>query len=205
MHKHSLLRRLSFRDKLALLLAAGHLLSVGMAFSAVQAQVVPAPGGGGGSITSDPTPSSAGAVSSFDFGRGGGATSSEAAGTAKPGRNMVRPRRNGIILIEPIERGSPLLERVDPNDANSAMQLPTSPGIKVVFDYFNMAWPWLLGVAAGFAVLQALVGGIQIMLSGGDSGKREAGQTRLLWALAGMLLVGLSGFILRTLNPLFYQ
>lgn len=82
--------------------------------------------------------------------------------------------------------------------------LPQQPGIQIFFTYFNLVWPWILGIAAGIAVLQALVGGIQIMLSGGSE-QRNAGQTRLMWALGGLVLVALSGFILRMLNPLFYR
>lgn len=82
-------------------------------------------------------------------------------------------------------------------------QLDASPGLGMFFAYFNDAWPWLIGVAGGIAVLQALVGGIQIMMSG--SGEKAAeGKTRLLWALAGMLLAAFSGFVLRLLNNLFY-
>lgn len=79
-----------------------------------------------------------------------------------------------------------------------------SPGIGIFFDYFNRSWPWIIGVAAGIAVLQAMIGGIQIMISGGSE-QRSAGQTRLTWALAGLVLIALTGFILRLLNPLFYQ
>jgi hypothetical protein len=61
-----------------------------------------------------------------------------------------------------------------------------------------------LGVAAGIGVLQARVGGVEVMLSGSDSGMRENGKGKIMWALAGLLMVGLAGFILRSLNPIFY-
>lgn len=94
------------------------------------------------------------------------------------------------ILLEPIS-GSPTIS--------------ASSDIGPFFDYFDTVWPWLLGMAYGIAVLQALVGGIQIMLSGGDSGKREEGKNRLLWSLAGLLMISLSGLILQTLNSTFYR
>jgi len=92
---------------------------------------------------------------------------------------------------------------LQPLDGSSSTSLPAEPGIGILYTYFNYAWPWVIGSAAGIGVLQALVGGIQIMLSGGKAGKDE-GKTRLQWALAGLLMVGLAGLILETLNPLFY-
>lgn len=68
--------------------------------------------------------------------------------------------------------------------------------------YFNIAWPWLLGCAAGVAVFWALIGGIEIMLSGSDTGLRDRGKGRFLSALAGLLIIGLSGLILQILNPI---
>ena len=43
------------------------------------------------------------------------------------------------------------------------------------------------------------------MLSGSDAGARGAGKERLMWALAGLLMIGLSGMILEILNPLFFR
>lgn len=80
--------------------------------------------------------------------------------------------------------------------------LPAAPNIQVAFNYIQRSWPWIIGVAAAFAVIQAIVGGIQIMFS---SGSKEAGVTRITWAAAGLMLIALSGFILTTINPLFYR
>lgn len=96
-----------------------------------------------------------------------------------------------LILLQPLDDATPYLE--------------PQPDIAIFFTYFNTAWPWVLGVAAGIGVLQALVGGVEMMLSGTDTGMREGGKTKIMWALAGLLMVGLAGFILRSLNPLFYN
>lgn len=93
---------------------------------------------------------------------------------------------------------------LQPLNGSASTSLNPEPGIDMLYTYFNYAWPWVIGSAAGVGVLQALVGGIQIMMSGGKAGKEE-GKTRLLWALAGLLMVGLAGLILETLNPLFYN
>ncbi|UPA22225.1 pilin [Candidatus Peribacteria bacterium] len=101
---------------------------------------------------------------------------------------LIRSRR--LFLLQPLD--------------DATRWLDASPGIDIFFTYFNMSWPWVLGVAAGVGVLQALIGGVEIMLSGSDSGMRENGKSKIMWALAGMLMVGLAGFILRSLNPIFY-
>lgn len=87
---------------------------------------------------------------------------------------------------------------------DSTTSLAPEPGIDIFFTYFNLSWPLIVGSAAGVGILQALYGGIQIMLSGSDTGRLEEGKSRLLWALAGLLMIGLSGMILETLNPVFF-
>ncbi len=102
----------------------------------------------------------------------------------------------------PLSRpNSPLILLQSPNGVSS---LNPSSGILIFFDYFNLMWPWVLGIAAGIGVLQALMGASDIMTSGSDSGKRENGKNKILWALAGLLMVGFAGTILRFLNPNFF-
>ncbi len=84
---------------------------------------------------------------------------------------------------------------------DSTKSLDAKPGIQIFFDYFNLSWPWVLGVCAGLAVLQAMIGGMQLMLDG----QRESGKDRMLWAIAGLLIIALSGMILTTINPIFYS
>lgn len=101
-------------------------------------------------------------------------------------------------LFMPNNRPLQLLQPLGQTDQYQAM-----PGISIAFAYFNDAWPWIIGVAAGIAVLQALVGGVQIMMSG-SSEKAEEGKTRLMWALAGLLMIAFAGFALRLLNNVFF-
>lgn len=70
-------------------------------------------------------------------------------------------------------------------------------------DYFERSWYWIIGSAAGIAVLWAIFAGIEIMLSGGGT-MRDKGKEHLLSALAGLLLIGLAGMILQILNPTYY-
>ncbi len=98
---------------------------------------------------------------------------------------------------------TPNLTLLQPLD-DSTNSLAPAPGIQIFFNYFNLGWPWVLGVAAGIGLLQALIGGIEIMISGSASAS-ESGKTKIMWALAGLLMVGLAGFILRSINPIFYN
>lgn len=92
-----------------------------------------------------------------------------------------------LLLLQPLD--------------DSTKTLQAKPGIQIFFDYFNLSWPWVLGVCAGLAVLQAMVGGMQMM----SSNYYDAGKERMTWAIAGLLIIALSGMILTTINPLFYS
>lgn len=90
-------------------------------------------------------------------------------------------------------------------DDKPCKKITPKPGFQIFFDYFNNAWPWVLGCAAGIAVGYSLYGGILVMLSGADSGKRSEGKDKIMWAIAGLLMIGLAGLFLETINPLFFS
>lgn len=95
---------------------------------------------------------------------------------------------NSVFLLQPLD------------DSTKKLEVKPEP-LQVFFDYFNMSWPWLLGVASGIAVLQAIWGGILIM----TSWDQDAGKEKIQWALGGMVMIALAGFILRFLNPIFFE
>ncbi len=97
-------------------------------------------------------------------------------------------------------RGNNDIRLLQPLDDETRNLPVSSEPLQVFFDYFNLSWPWLLGVASGIAVLQAVWGGILIMTSMDNEGGKE----KIYWAVGGMVLIALAGFILRFLNPLFY-
>ena len=53
---------------------------------------------------------------------------------------------------------SPNINLLQPLDG-STTSLPPESGLGTFFTYFNLAWPWVLGSAAGIAVLWSLIGG----------------------------------------------
>ena len=95
----------------------------------------------------------------------------------------------------------PLLESPETNGRGTVQ---ACKGLGTFFLYFNSFWPWLIGSATGIAVLMTIVGGLQVIMSGGDQGKRSEGTTRFMHALIGLLMLACAGLILRTLNPSFF-
>ena len=102
------------------------------------------------------------------------------------------PQRNqgGIDLLAPLG-----------NQTNIAVQ----SGFGTFLAYFNDAAQWLIYVAMGACVLWVLLGGFMIMLSGADSGLRSKGIGHMRWAITGIVLLLFAGFILRTLNSMFFK
>lgn len=100
---------------------------------------------------------------------------------------------NGICLLEPIGQ-----VRTIPTTGVQGQYL------NVLITYFNLLYPWVIGLGAAIAVFMGLIGGIQVMQAGSDSGKRSAGTQRFLISLGGLILLLLSSTVLRVLNPSFY-
>lgn len=96
-----------------------------------------------------------------------------------------------IVLLEPIGD----LEKV------TFGGFPLSP----LNQYLRVFIPWAIGLGAGLCVLMIIVGGFQIMLSGGDPGKQGAGKDRILSALIGLLILVFSATILNFLNADFFR
>lgn len=110
---------------------------------------------------------------------------------------FAQPAECDMISAECIGQDIKLLAPLD--DENYTLE-PSSTPLETFFEYFNMSWPWLLGVASGISVLQAVWGGILIM----TSFDRDGGKEKIQWALGGMVMIALAGFILRFLNSMFY-
>lgn len=102
------------------------------------------------------------------------------------------PQRNqgGINLLAPL---------------GNQNNIPVQPGFGTFLAYFNDAATWLIYVAMGLCVLWVLLGGFMIMLSGADSGQRAKGIGHMRWAITGIVILLFAGFILRTLNSMFFQ
>ncbi len=98
----------------------------------------------------------------------------------------------GIFLLEPI---------------GGVGSIPTvgNEGLGVFQFYFNLLYPWIVGMGAGIAVFMGVIGGIQIIKAGSDQAGVSNGKNRLLLSLAGLLIILASATILNTLNPTFFK
>lgn len=108
----------------------------------------------------------------------------------QPADNLYRPSPD-IFLLAPFQ-----------GDVDTIQNEGT---IDIAFEYFGKVWPWVIGSAVGIAVLWALAAGIMIMLSGENSELRSKGIDHLTTVIKGLLIIALAGFILTTLNSVFYE
>ena len=82
--------------------------------------------------------------------------------------------------------------------------IPIGSGYQTFLTYFNDAVGWIFQVAVGFTVVWVLIGGFMYMTSGNNQSQRGAAISRMTWAIGGLLILLFAGFILRTLNNIFY-
>ena len=78
-------------------------------------------------------------------------------------------------------------------------------GIGIISNYLTMIYQWLAGLVGGVAILMIIVGSVQIATGGGDQNNVTEGKTKIMQALAGLVVLFLSGLILYTINPTFYS
>lgn len=112
------------------------------------------------------------------------------AAAASTSKNSGLPQQwGGVTLLQPL---------------GGLKAIQVSSGFGTFLTYFNQATEWLLIVVVGICVIWVLLGGFQIMLSGGFSGMDSAGKTHMIWAIAGLAITLFAGAILRLLNSMFY-
>jgi hypothetical protein len=78
------------------------------------------------------------------------------------------------------------------------------PGYQTFLNYFNDAVGWIFEVAVGFTVLWVLIGGFMYMTSGNNQSRRGDAISRITWAIGGLFMLLFAGFILRSLNNIFF-
>ena len=114
---------------------------------------------------------------------GGGGGSSAGSATAKPIK-FLEPLPGGLTEISSACAGNPF---------------------SLLNTYLNPVMTWGIGVAAGISVLMVIIGGFQIILSGGDQSAIQNGKDRIKSALFGLLLLVISGTFLSLLNAYFFK
>ncbi len=79
-----------------------------------------------------------------------------------------------------------------------------SHGGDILKTYASYLYKFLAGIVGLLSVLMLIIGGIQIMTAGANQEGVQSGKDRVLGALAGLMLLFLSGLILYTVNPSFF-
>ena len=77
-------------------------------------------------------------------------------------------------------------------------------GTSLLEGYIKTIYTWAASIVGLIAVAVIVVSGIQISVSGGDSGALTSAKERIVRSLLGIAILFLSGLILYTVNPNFF-
>ena len=77
-------------------------------------------------------------------------------------------------------------------------------GTELIYNYVSMIYKWAATTVGILSVLVMVMGGIQIITAGGDSGKIDNAKKHIMQSLTGLVILFLSGLILYTINPTFF-
>lgn len=103
-------------------------------------------------------------------------------------------------IPQTIDGGVPLIEPIGQKST-----ITVTAGFGTLFSYINDIADYLLIVAGGICILWVLIGGLQMMMSGVDNSLQSKGKESMKWAIIGLVILLFAGFILRTLNSMFYK
>lgn len=101
-----------------------------------------------------------------------------------------------IILLEPLPGPSG-------GSVSSLTVCPSDPFF-LINQYLQPTMAWGAGIAAGLAVLMIVVGGLQMMFSGGAPEGMASGKQRIISAIFGLIFIVFSAALLNFLNAYFY-
>lgn len=108
----------------------------------------------------------------------------------------------GSAHAAPPDQTAGSIELLEPLGTHA--NVPIGSGYQTFINYFNYSVGWIFQVAVGFTVVWVLIGGFLYMTSGNNQSRRGEAVSRITWAITGLLLVLFTGFILRTLNDIFF-
>jgi len=97
-----------------------------------------------------------------------------------------------------------LLERL-PGSTSSTLPVCLSNPFSLINAYLQPMMTWGIGIAAGLAVLMIIVGGLQMMLSGGSPEGMSSGRQRVFASIFGLIFLVFSAALLNFLNAYFFQ
>lgn len=74
----------------------------------------------------------------------------------------------------------------------------------LLYGYLSLVYGYMSGIIVGMAVLFVVIGGVQMTTSAGDTGRFDAGKSRIVKAIVGLILWFTASLILYTINPTFF-
>jgi hypothetical protein len=77
-------------------------------------------------------------------------------------------------------------------------------GSALLFGYISMIYKWGAGTVGIVSVFYLIWGGIQVSMSGDNTGSIDEAKKKIFQSIAGLVLLFLSAIILYTINPNFF-
>lgn len=74
----------------------------------------------------------------------------------------------------------------------------------LLYNYLGLVYAYMSGLIVGVGVLFVVIGGIQMSTSAGDTAKFDAGKSRIVKAIVGIILWFTASLLLYTINPTFF-
>ncbi|MBU0728092.1 pilin [Patescibacteria group bacterium] len=74
----------------------------------------------------------------------------------------------------------------------------------LLYNYLTLIYKFMSGIIVAFVILIAIVGGIRMTTSAGNSDQFQKGRDMIIKAMIGMALWFLASLILYTINPTFF-
>ena len=87
---------------------------------------------------------------------------------------------------------------------NEVIDVSSANSFDIVYQYVGMVYKWGAVVTGLLAVLMVVVWGVQYMFYGVDPAQKDDAKERITQALLALVLLLLSGLILKTINPAFF-
>ena len=103
------------------------------------------------------------------------------------------------------ENGTPGQCPTNYNDCSIVQIIIGQSGTAILKTYVALIYRWAAGIVGIVAVLVIVISGIQISIDQGSGENLSAAKTRIMQALAGLVILFLSSVILYTINPTFFQ
>ena len=98
-----------------------------------------------------------------------------------------------LCILEPLPGGPSYLN-------------PTTAPFQNFKDYVNNGlWQFMFTMGVAIAVLNGVIGGLQIVFSNGDSGAIDKGKHRLMWSALGLILLIMAGVVMEFINPVAFK